>query len=80
MSIKLVFMGRLQDAAGEAERLVPHVASIDELLSALEPSLANALRDDRVRLAVNGEIVGDAATARLGDGDEIAFLPPVSGG
>ena len=35
---------------------------------------------DRIRLAVNGTLVSDRAAVVLGEGDELAFLPPVSGG
>jgi molybdopterin synthase sulfur carrier subunit len=77
---KLVFMGRLEDIAGEGEREVAASASLDELLAGLEPDLAEALRGPRIRLAVNGKVIADRAAAVLQDGDELAFLPPVSGG
>ena len=80
MALKLVFLGRLEDVAGEPERLIASVATIDDVLAALEPELAAALRGDRIRLARNGEIVSDRAGVALADGDELAFLPPVSGG
>jgi len=80
MALKLVFLGRLEDAAGEAERSVLHVPTYDQLLAGLESELVAALADPRVRLAVNGEIVADRAALMLVDGDELAFLPPVSGG
>ena len=80
MALKLVFLGRLEDAAGEAEREVLHVPSYDLLLAGLETELVAALADPRIRLAVNGEIVADRAALRFRDGDELAFLPPVSGG
>lgn len=80
MPLKLVFIGRLEDAAGEAEREVETVPSLDRLLALLEPRLADTLRGSRIKLAVNGEVMGDAWTVELKDGDELAFLPPVSGG
>ncbi len=80
MALKLVFLGRLEDAAGAAERTVPLSPSLATLLSVLEPELAAALSANRVRIAVNGELVADRAALALQDGDEIAFLPPVSGG
>lgn len=80
MALKLVFLGRLEDAAGEAEREVIHSARLDQLLAGLETELVAALADPRIKLAVNGEIVSDRSALVLADGDELAFLPPVSGG
>lgn len=76
---KLVFLGRLEDIAGGAEREVPG-GTLADVLGALEPDLAAALRADRIRLAVNGTLVTDRGALALGEGDELAFLPPVSGG
>ena len=80
MPLKLVFLGRLEDLAGAAEREVAAVASLDSVLAGLEPDLAAALGADRIRLAINGTLVTDRDAVALADGDEIAFLPPVSGG
>ena len=80
MALKLVFLGRLEGAAGEATRDVIHVPSYALLLAGLETDLVAALADRRVKLAVNGEIVSDCNSLVLADGDELAFLPPVSGG
>ncbi len=80
MPLKLVFLGRLEDAAGGAERVVESVASLDLLLSRLEPQLAGALSAERIKLALNGALISDRAALTLKDGDELAFLPPVSGG
>ena len=76
MAIKVLFLGRLQDAAGEGERVVDFRADVAALIDSFEAELAEALRSDKVRVAVNGAI---GATA-LSEGDEVAFLPPVSGG
>jgi molybdopterin synthase sulfur carrier subunit len=80
MTLRLVFLGRLEDAAGGSERVVPLAPTIAGVLDALEPALAEALRDPRVKRAVNGALLRDGAGPALHDGDEIAFLPPVSGG
>ena len=76
MALRVLFLGRLQDIAGAAERACPVAASMAELIAGFEPELAGALRSDTVRVAVNGVLGADA----LADGDEVAFLPPVSGG
>lgn len=79
MPAKLLFLGRLQDVAGSAIREVA-AAPLAEILAALHPELALALTDERVRWALNGELIAEHGAITLGDGDELAFLPPVSGG
>jgi molybdopterin synthase sulfur carrier subunit len=80
MPVKLVFLGRLEDAAGAAERYVAAAETLDALIAALEPELAAELRQDRIRLALNGVLRRPGEIEALRDGDELAFLPPVSGG
>ena len=80
MALKLVFLGRLAEAAGGEEREVATVPSIAALIAGLEPDLSAALGGPKVKIAVNGNIVADRAMFTLRDGDEVAFLPPVSGG
>ena len=78
--IKLVFLGRLEDAAGASELMVPLTPSVGELLAALGPELAGTLQGPRVKVARNGVLLSDTDAPVLRSGDEIAFLPPVSGG
>jgi len=80
MALRLVFMGRLETVAGSGERDVPVAATLAGVLAALEPELAEALAAESIKLAVNGALVSDRAALALNDGDELAFLPPVSGG
>ena len=75
----LVFLGRLEDVAGSAEREAP-AGSIESVLDTLDPVLRQALSQPRIKLALNGILVFDQTGLVLGDGDELAFLPPVSGG
>lgn len=82
---KLVFLGRLEDLAGTAELSVElrGSRSLVAVLEKLPDSLQSALISPKVRVAVNGRLV--AADRLIGDvpiddADEIAFLPPVSGG
>jgi molybdopterin synthase sulfur carrier subunit len=78
MSLRLLFLGRLRDIAGADERVVGWAPRLAQVIAALEPELAQALETPMVRIAINGTL-GDRLTL-LADGDEIAFLPPVSGG
>jgi len=80
VAVKLVFLGRLEDVAGSGEREITGVSSVAEVLALLEPDLAAALNSSKVRLAVNGKLAADRGALMLRDGDELAFLPPVSGG
>jgi molybdopterin synthase sulfur carrier subunit len=50
------------------------------LKTALPPAVAAALDDPRVRIAVNGALLPNKTKLQAGAGDEIALLPPVSGG
>lgn len=76
---KLVFLGRLADLAGASE-LVVEPGPLEQVLAALDPALAVALLDERVRIALNGELLAEPVGIVLTDRDELAFLPPVSGG
>jgi molybdopterin synthase sulfur carrier subunit len=79
--IRLVFLGRLADLAGAPELVlsVDGPTPLDAILAGLEPSLAAALRDPRIKLALNGALTASAGLVAT-PGDELAFLPPVSGG
>ena len=80
MRVRLVFLGRLSDLAGGPERQVEAVSgsTVAALLELLPPELAADLHSPKVRIAVGGSLGGlDQVVA---DGDEVAFLPPVSGG
>ena len=79
MSARLVFLGRLEDAAGGAERDVTP-GPLEAVLAALAPDLAVALLGERVRMALNGVLIAERGGIVLREGDELAFLPPVSGG
>ena len=80
MAVKLVFLGKLADLAGAPEKDVPGPLDWAGLLAALPGPLGEAVRGDRVKLAVNGTVLGDKTALEAGNGDEIALLPPVSGG
>lgn len=79
---RLVFLGRLEDLAGAAE-LTVKADTLAALLAGLPQGLRDEMASGKVRLAVNGAVIApatDPATMTLGDGDEVALLPPVSGG
>ncbi len=82
MPVKLVFLGKLEDLAGRAEMRVSldGALSLSEILAQLSDDLAASLRGPKVKLALNGTLLPPGADPTLADGDELAFLPPVSGG
>lgn len=80
MAVRLVFLGKLAEMAGAPEREVAGPLDWAQLLAALGPGLSEAVAADSVRIAVNGTLVTEKADLHAGDGDEVALLPPVSGG
>lgn len=74
MAVRLVFLGRLADLVGARTRKVAPGP-----LSAALAGLPDDLLGPRVKLALNGALV-QAEGLVLAEGDELAFLPPVSGG
>jgi molybdopterin synthase sulfur carrier subunit len=80
VAVKIVFLGKLADLAGVPEREIPAPLDWAGLLKALEPALAAQLAGEKVRIAVNGGLLPDKPSLSAVDGDEIALLPPVSGG
>jgi len=65
--------------AGAGEILAA-AGPLAEVIARLPADLAVALRAPRVRVAVNGAVLAPGAAPLLAEGDEVAFLPPVSGG
>ena len=80
MAVKLVFLGRLADLAGSPEMELPAPLDWAALVRALDSDFAAEVEGRKVRIAINGEVLSDKFTLRAEDGDEIALLPPVSGG
>ena len=80
MAVSLVFLGKLADLAGADGREVAAPLDWSGLLDALQEELGGWLASDKVKLAVNGRLLADKRDLRAEDGDEVALLPPVSGG
>lgn len=81
MRVTVRLFGQLREAVGAKELHVqlPDGAGAGALRSLLtEQYPAFGASDARLRVSVNREFA--AADAPLADGDEVAFLPPVSGG
>jgi sulfur-carrier protein len=80
MAVRVLFLGPLADLAGSAEREIPAPLDWPGLLHAVGPEVAGQLRDERVHIACAGRVLAEKTTLTAGDGDEVALLPPVSGG
>ena len=80
MAVTVVFIGKLADLAGQGEREIPAPLDWAGLIDALGTDLAEAANNERTKIAVNGDVLADKASLTASDGDEIALLPPVSGG
>lgn len=80
MSVKILFLGPLRDIAGEQEREVDAPLDWAGLLAAVGPAVAEQLEQERVNVACKGRVLADKRALRAEDGDEVALLPPVSGG
>ncbi len=81
MQVRVLLFGVLKDLAGYPERALelPAGASVGDLLSVLraETSIESEVWT-RLAVAVN-RVYASRSTA-LAEGDEVAMLPPVSGG
>ena len=83
--IRLVLLGRLRDhaSASHGELALPEgvgtLSALQDWLGAREPALGDVLRTVKPRVAVNRSLVRDLSHP-IRDGDEVAFLPPMSGG
>ena len=80
MSVTILFLGPLRDLAGAQEREVAAPLDWNELLDAVGPDVARQLEQDRVNVACKGKVLADKRALLAEDGDEVALLPPVSGG
>ncbi len=80
-AVTVRFFASLREDVGHAE-LELAAASVTELLDALRAELGTnmaAIEQENVRIAVNQDLIDDL-TLPLTAGDEVAFLPPVTGG
>ena len=78
--ITVVLLGKLADLGGAPSFQLSAPLDWAGLKAALPEALAAVLDDPRNRAAINGALLADKTALMAGNGDEIALLPPVSGG
>lgn len=79
MKLKLLYFASLRDRAGrDAETIESQAADPRALYAEVDARHGLGLAPERLRVAVNGQFA--TWQSPLADGDEVVFLPPVSGG
>ena len=79
--IKVLFFASLREQMGTAELSV-QAGNLTELFAQIERTLGaralQVLKTENIRIAVNQALIDHEVT--FSEGDEVAFLPPVTGG
>lgn len=81
--IRLLFFGELRDVAGSSCHEIASPTSISQYFKDLnenDPALFDALSQAGIRQALNLVLLPLNQDAALKVGDELAFMPPFSGG
>ena len=82
--VQLRYFASLRESLGIGEEQIELPDDVHDLsglthwLQGRDKNWASALADSRLHVAINQEIV--SADARITDGDEVAWFPPVTGG
>ena len=83
---KILFFGKLSDMAGASEWPMPefdgHLSPTSFIahICQARPDLASVLSEQQNRICVNHEIYPAGAVIQISSDDEVAFIPPMSGG
>ncbi|MFZ9395053.1 MAG: MoaD/ThiS family protein [Erythrobacter sp.] len=80
MAVTILFLGPLRDLAGVDMIEAPAPLDWAGLLAAVGAEVAGQLQSARVNVACAGQVLADKTALIAQDGDEVALLPPVSGG
>ena len=80
MSVRILFLGPLSDLVLNAEMEVDGPLDWSGLLKIVSADCADQIESERVNVACRGKVLLDKTSLLAEDGDEIALLPPVSGG
>ena len=80
MAVTILFLGPLRDLAGVSSREVAAPLDWAGLLDVTGEDMAQVLKGERINVALSGKVLTDKTVLYAVDGDEVALLPPVSGG
>lgn len=78
MTVTVLYFASFQEAAGIDSELVEKPGSLIALYEILKQKYHFKFQLGHIRVAVNGVFVNWQDS--ISDGDEVAFIPPVSGG
>lgn len=78
--VTVVLLGKLADLGGAPSLQLAGPLDWAGLKASLPEALAAAVDHPRNRVALNGALLADKTALAASDEDEIALLPPVSGG
>jgi sulfur-carrier protein len=80
MSVTVIYLGRLRDLAGTRQDSAEAGMSISTWIARQPSGLADALTAPGVTIALNKQALPRGTDPILQAGDELAFMPPFSGG
>ncbi|MEE4199485.1 MoaD/ThiS family protein [Erythrobacter sp.] len=80
VGVTILFLGPLRDVAGRQSLETNAPLDWSGLLEAVGPDVAAQLAEERVNVACRGKVLADKTALEAREGDEVALLPPVSGG
>lgn len=78
MTVTILYFASFQEAAGIESEIIETPASLGDLYECLKQKYQFKFQPASIRVAVDGVFVG--WQHEVGEGSEIAFIPPVSGG
>ncbi len=78
MTVTVLYFASFQETSGIDSEAIEKPASLIALYEYLKQKYGFKFQIAHIRVAINGDFVG--WDMGINDGDEIAFIPPVSGG
>ncbi|MFQ5449099.1 MAG: molybdopterin converting factor subunit 1 [Nitrospinaceae bacterium] len=81
--IRIKYFASLKSIAGKEEEQMDvgsetTILHLSELISKTTPQIGEMVKGKKIMVSVNQDVAGPDTIVR--DGDEVAFLPPFSGG